>query len=233
MSGHILLIACLLAVCLPILSVQLPRTALFKRTHSNDAVAETRSKILQRPTPIRRRARMHLFQTDGAPSSPGADSGSARNREESASRKPWDPPFPRGNGETGRPRWMELPRVTPVRETEEDQKHEETIEDISSTSLGGRSTAVGLSEAECEPQNRNPTSTIAMQYHSSKRKPAAMSILCLMLGILGIILILLAFAILIAHCLAWFLVYKTEARLGEARRGLLKGGEMRLCLCAS
>jgi hypothetical protein len=45
-------------------------------------------------------------------------------------------------------------------------------------------------------------------------------------------LLILLFAMLIAHCLAWFIVYKTEARLGEARRGLVQGGEMKLCLCA-
>lgn len=52
-----------------------------------------------------------------------------------------------------------------------------------------------------------------------------------LLVVLGLITYIFAFAILIAHCLAWFLVYKTEARLGEVRRGLLRGGEMRLCLC--
>lgn len=48
---------------------------------------------------------------------------------------------------------------------------------------------------------------------------------------MGIIIFVFAFAILVAHCLAWFLVYKTEARLGEVRSGLLRGGEMKLCLC--
>jgi hypothetical protein len=48
---------------------------------------------------------------------------------------------------------------------------------------------------------------------------------------MGSIIFIFAFAILISHCLAWFLVYKTEARLGEVRSGLLRGGEMKLCLC--
>jgi uncharacterized membrane protein len=52
-----------------------------------------------------------------------------------------------------------------------------------------------------------------------------------LLVIMGCIIFVFAFAILIAHCLAWFLVYKTEARLGEVRAGLLRGGEMKLCLC--
>jgi len=52
-----------------------------------------------------------------------------------------------------------------------------------------------------------------------------------LLIVMGLIIFIFAFAILVAHCLAWFLVYKTEARLGEVRSGLLRGGEMRLCLC--
>jgi ABC-type Fe3+-siderophore transport system permease subunit len=52
------------------------------------------------------------------------------------------------------------------------------------------------------------------------------------LAILVGILLLFAYAVLIAYCLAWFLVYHTEARLLEARRGLTQGGEMRLCLCS-
>ncbi|KAF2662238.1 hypothetical protein K491DRAFT_284088 [Lophiostoma macrostomum CBS 122681] len=50
--------------------------------------------------------------------------------------------------------------------------------------------------------------------------------------ILACLISIFLFAVLIAHCLAWFIVYKTEARLGEARSGLLRGGEMRMCLCA-
>jgi len=52
------------------------------------------------------------------------------------------------------------------------------------------------------------------------------------LAFLGVLLLLVAYALLIAWCLALFIVYQTEARLGEARRGLVQGGEMRLCLCA-
>jgi hypothetical protein len=59
-----------------------------------------------------------------------------------------------------------------------------------------------------------------------------MSIVWTGLAVLTCILLVLAFALLVAHCVAWFVVYKTEARLGEARREVLKGGEMRLCLCA-
>lgn len=49
--------------------------------------------------------------------------------------------------------------------------------------------------------------------------------------IMACIVFLFAFAVLVAHCMAWLVVYKTEARLGEMRKGLLQGGDMRVCLC--
>jgi len=52
------------------------------------------------------------------------------------------------------------------------------------------------------------------------------------LAAVGGLLLLSAYAILIAYCLAWFIVYQTEARLHETRRGLIQGGDMRLCLCS-
>jgi hypothetical protein len=72
----------------------------------------------------------------------------------------------------------------------------------------------------------------ALQKKKGKSKPGVVSTIWICVGMLAFLLFVLAFAILIAHCLAWFLVYKTEARLGEARRGIMQGGEMRLCLCA-
>lgn len=71
------------------------------------------------------------------------------------------------------------------------------------------------------------------QKNKSKRRPSAMSAIWICVAVLAFLLFILAFAILVAHCLAWFLVYKTESRLGEARRGIMQGGEMRLCLCAA
>jgi hypothetical protein len=50
--------------------------------------------------------------------------------------------------------------------------------------------------------------------------------------VLASVLFVFAFAILVAHCMAWFIVSKTEARLGEVRKGLLRGGDMRVCLYA-
>lgn len=66
---------------------------------------------------------------------------------------------------------------------------------------------------------------------ASNAPKAGMKLWHILLFTMGIIIFVFAFAILVAHCLAWFLVYKTEARLGEIRSGLLRGGEMKLCLC--
>ncbi|KZM23637.1 hypothetical protein ST47_g5235 [Ascochyta rabiei] len=66
---------------------------------------------------------------------------------------------------------------------------------------------------------------------SSKARERGLPLWQVLLVTMGFIIFVFAFAILISHCLAWFIVYKTEARLGEVRSGLLKGGEMKLCLC--
>ncbi|ORY12207.1 hypothetical protein BCR34DRAFT_600771 [Clohesyomyces aquaticus] len=50
--------------------------------------------------------------------------------------------------------------------------------------------------------------------------------------VLSLLISLLVFSALTAHFLASFVVYKTEARLGDMRKGVLRSGEMRMCLCA-
>jgi hypothetical protein len=64
-----------------------------------------------------------------------------------------------------------------------------------------------------------------------KESKSFMAVVWTILAILAGIVLVLGAVVLMIHCLAWFIVYQTEARLGEARRGLLAGGEMRLCLC--
>lgn len=66
---------------------------------------------------------------------------------------------------------------------------------------------------------------------SSRTPRTGLPLWQVLLLIMGSIIFVFAFAVLIAHCLAWFLVYKTEARLSEVRSGLFRGGEMKLCLC--
>jgi hypothetical protein len=93
-------------------------------------------------------------------------------------------------------------------------------------------------QEELEPPDRGttpkPTPTPAQQVSApqstskpapAKKKPKAKSIV--------MSAVWFCVAILIAHCLAEFLIHKTEGRLGEARRSIMQGGEMRLCLCAA
>jgi hypothetical protein len=77
------------------------------------------------------------------------------------------------------------------------------------------------------------TAVSASAKKKSKRKSSVMSAIWICVGVFAVLVSIFIFAVLIAHCLAWFLIYKTEVRLGEARRGIMQGGEMRLCLCAA
>lgn len=87
---------------------------------------------------------------------------------------------------------------------------------------------------EAEPQNQDVVLNRRLQHRTRRlTEKRARSIVWTLVGVFVIIFFVLAFAMLIAHCLAWFLVSKTEARLGDVRKGLLTGGEMKLCLCAT
>lgn len=241
MSGHILILACLLAICLPIISVQLPRTTLFINNRSK-LYAVTRPEVLRRSTTIRRHSRRRQqdpsgFGTDGTTS---ADSRTSENeatkkRQESllkGGRKPWDPPFPkRESAAATKGEWFVLPRVLPRQTREEIEERDAAVQSFLPNMDGD---AEADEQDEPRPHEHDAVQGGSSQHHPRmKASSTSMSGLWLIVAGLAILLFILAFAILIAHCLAWFLVYKTEARLGEARRGLLKGGEMRLCLCAT
>lgn len=89
-----------------------------------------------------------------------------------------------------------------------------------------------LSAFACQPPNNSHSNSRPELFLSQTRKSRPFSIPEIVCISLALILIIVILAILIAHCLAWFIVYKTEARLGEVRKGLLRGGDMRVCLCA-
>ena len=89
-----------------------------------------------------------------------------------------------------------------------------------------------LQDAPKEIANDAPGQVTEADSKGSQRAPKPdMAIWQMLLVLIGVIVFIFAFAVLISHCLAWFLVYKTESRLGEVRTGLLRGGEMKLCLC--
>ncbi|CAN9170820.1 unnamed protein product [Alternaria sp. RS040] len=66
------------------------------------------------------------------------------------------------------------------------------------------------------------TAESASSKKKSKRKSGLVSAIWICVVVFAVLVSIFIFAILIAHCLAWFLVYKTEARLGEARRGIMQ-----------
>lgn len=85
--------------------------------------------------------------------------------------------------------------------------------------------------APCELSMPTPEIT-AVNTNRKEDRRWAMPLWQVLLLLMGLIIFVFAFAVLVAHCLAWFLVYKTESRLGQVRTGLLRGGEMKLCLCS-
>ncbi|KAF1835110.1 hypothetical protein BDW02DRAFT_597628 [Decorospora gaudefroyi] len=284
--------ACLLAICLPLLAVQLSRTPSFSlgSKPSTENRSPPHPPHPPRPPRLRRRLRPGTNPRSEARHGPrettdGADSGTETGSEEihmqsrtptrivdkgtertgsvgtEPVRKPWDPPFPRRVTLRGKEReerrntWNGLP-PSPPRKTgremeakgvarrlfplsvdgdgesaeeehqQQQQQEEETIEvpDRQATSSAAPAPA---------PPPPSPTTSTPGPPKTKKSKSKIMSMVWLCVAVLAVVVFIFAFAILIAHCLAWFLVYKTEARLGEARRGIVQGGEMRLCLCAT
>lgn len=228
MSNHILHLACLLAICLPIISVQLPRTPLFTRLCSTPSTEKRPSGLTAAKEPARPHPRaLPSRSTSAQPPTParfdGADSRATEGGEKV--RKPWDPPFPREGGGKGKERereWLVLPSMS---------------EDRGDTGLD-EGVGRGSTDGHGEDLRSEALSEHAVPEHTSQRQRArqrgnGIPLHWLAIGGLAGTLFVFAFAVLIAHCLAWFLVYKTEARLGEARRGILKGGDMRLCLCGT
>lgn len=255
MPNPIFFTACLLAICLPILNVQIPRIALFSRLCSDHA--ENRSPVCTKsteqtittdnPSPppsesrpqsqssppssklIRRRTTTGQASTSYDGTHSGAESAGEDEGRVSGVRKPWDPPFPkRRSVQVGE--WRVLPPSQPrkwrrdARETvprtprfppDVDGEDDEDRNAATASKHGDEGKVGGLDISEGETRSKFRL------------------LLWGGIAVMAILLFLLAFSVLIAHCLAWFLVYKTEARLGEARRGIMKSGDMRLCLCAT
>ncbi|EOA92215.1 uncharacterized protein SETTUDRAFT_30682 [Exserohilum turcica Et28A] len=191
--------------------------------------------------------------------SPGQEGkGKERADGKEPGRKPWDPPFPRRvetkDGIKERGTWRIMPPTPPRKSGREMEANgvarrlfpadsndngghiDEEQPPRRSSEAENQTVPVSVSPPTQDPVPESVALTTTDSPKAKKRhgkKDRVMSGVWLCLGILGFLLFLFIFAILIAHCLAWFLVYKTEARLGDARRGIMKSGDMRLCLCAS
>ncbi|KAF2728657.1 hypothetical protein EJ04DRAFT_581182 [Polyplosphaeria fusca] len=172
----------------------------------------------------------------------------------SPARKPWNPPFPTSTA-ANTPERRQSPAVLPASHPQ--PQHQPrcptplsppsqlrlagTIDATSDTS--SHHTPSPSSIHAQAPRRASLASNIPaaeIQYRPSKPETVrvrtlaqrVISALKASALVLGILLFIFGFAVLTAHCLAWFIVYKTEARLGEVRRGVVRGGEMRVCLCA-
>jgi len=283
----ILILACLLAICLPILSVQTPRffPSFFPPLSAQSSnSAENGSKICERTSCVRRRGR-----PTGAPGVSGQGEGAGEGAEEveeagevddgktnkDSTRRALDLPFlKRGVAD-----WWEVRRE---KEIEIEMDREGVGEDKRKT--GRRMEKAGIAvrlfpqdevkegEGEGEGEhagthvmdlNGEVTSTVhlippplrlhhdpqSVSYYSinttdlsttplsspeeAQRSPWIVRILWSCITILAVLLCVTLFAVAVAYSLAAFLIYKTEARLGEARQGILQVGEMKLCLCAA
>jgi hypothetical protein len=199
---YVTFLACALLIFVPIISVQIPRFFKYKKNTNN---AKTKPTKRHRP-----------------PMLDGSDA------DVQPLRRPWDPPFPTTTNSTRKDSgWRILQSSAPKRtETlvEEGEgsgvEEPEQMRTVAATAIP-RDDLHPIRNQHQPPKKENRRETSGL-----------MSNLWTLLAILAGLLLFLFFVILTAHCLAWFIVYKTEARLGEARRGLVQGGEMRLCLCA-
>ncbi|KAI8934346.1 hypothetical protein NX059_009082 [Plenodomus lindquistii] len=287
MPNPVVFTLCMLAICLPILSVQLPRTTLYTRlrskptetrstgltegppTRGNPAPSETRASSKGSANPAQQQTQQPYRHQETQHQRPkreeeensefvrwddcvaascgvagqgrrkesqgldGTDSGAAEGgagKEGSVGRKPWEPPFPRR--ESGRvASWRVLQPVGVGGKSVDGVGDEE-----------GRDKGKGIARVDVDGEKggQKEMSKPSLQWEKAERDQSSkvgrsrgMRVVWVGAAIMALLLFLLGFAILIAHCLAWFLVYKTEARLGEARRGIMTSGDMRLCLCAA
>jgi hypothetical protein len=204
MHAALLIITSLLAIAISILSTQILRYLEHRARNSENAGAQP--------------------MTDGTTTPP-------RPSNQKPGRKPWNPPFPtspkRSGKQIAQSEYLILPPISP-RHIDPPHDHVPTPHD------NPHSMEAQYQE---ETEKKLPPHKAVETQHSPQKKEAKghwgiMPVVWTSLAVLTCILLVLAFALLVAHCLACLVVYKTEARLGEARRGLVNGGEMRLCLCA-
>ncbi|KAF2256467.1 hypothetical protein BU26DRAFT_22978 [Trematosphaeria pertusa] len=229
-----ILLACFALVAVPIIAVQYQRFIA-------SCLPCTDSDVLSEPDDT---------GLDGAGEKPQSRSGTDEKIQRGAgasvskeggmrtTRKPWDPPFPMSENRKGSG-YLVLEPSPPTRRQEnatEEQKEEMGDGEVRQESVRLPVTAPGIDRPPVDELLRNRSSAMPKTTPTASSRPSdsssRLSLVQTFILILAFLIFVFAFAILVAHCLAWFVVYKTEARLGEARKGLLRGGDMRVCLCA-
>lgn len=216
MQTPLLLVTSILTIIISILSVQIPR---YIQHHHHHRFHAPRHSSHQNSS-------SHRPMTDGTTDGKTSPLNDTTPPPVLKLRKPWDPPFPttsKGKGKEKESGWRILPPMpsdAPSTQRQGDRRSGDRVHDVPTNESVSQESSVNVSKAS-KPKDQ-----------SQQDSEAGMSILWTSVAVLAGVFLILLCAILIAHCLAWFIVYKTEARLGEARRGLVTGGEMRLCLCA-
>ena len=214
----ILILACLVAICLPILSVQIPRyfpscLLLFPTSVPIQSSNGTKngSEICGRTLSVRRYER---FTEEGGRKEEDTESGEVDTGVGEGKR---ERQVPRQTGKEGAAAWF----FSKDRVVDDDGEGEIT------SMAGPRPRPLQVSHT--------PTVSLTTPFsiQGGHSKPWITHILRFCAAILAVLLCISVFALVVAYSLAAFLVYKTEARLEEHRRGILQGGEMKLCLCAA
>jgi hypothetical protein len=191
----------------------------------------------------------------------GGDDEGGKRTAPMTTRKPWDPPFamsPRRAGETYR---ILARSQSPVRDYKgkgeaavQTEAVEEDMDNVFEPGIGHVPATEPIPSPVMpaplnwrappnpgpvpKPMSSPPAREEVLAVKSVERAEPTVqsgsrfSVLQTVALILTFVICVFAFAVLIAHCLAWFIVYKTESRLGDVRMGLLRGGDMRVCLCA-
>jgi hypothetical protein len=245
------LLACLILIIVPIIAVQYPRHHSAQNAERAPADTAYFDGAAERtpPPPHAEASSSSSSSVQGASRrAPATAAGDVRGR---GGKKPWDPPFEMGPKREGMYRVLRPSRDTVGGKGKERQVVEDEYELVdghvpATEPLDGappRSLPSFRVQAPTPPDPRGETTDSASKMSPSPAPvpiPAPTggqigsrcSLVQSIVLVLASIFLIFAFAILIAHCLAWFIVYKTESRLGEVRKGLLRGGDMRVCLCA-
>jgi len=205
----VLLLTCALLIILPILAEQYHRTPASSKIDPPATLEATRSEIA-----------VISSNLDGGSDEQVVGSASRvgtmdMKSEEPYGRKPWNPPFPQA---------PTIPLSPSFELRTQQQPRQESEHPLS-----------WLPQSSPHIQQDNYTCPPLEPFHSLKKHEASQrrwSILRLAMFAMAVIIFMFMYAILIAHCLAWFVVHKTESRLGALHKGVLRGGNMRICLCA-